>query len=373
MRAVMLLVTVAVGGCHEYDPIDCSGDSECTLHSGGLCHEASSGRRWCSYPDTEGTCESGRRWSEVAGPAVAGECVGLDELPPDAAPPVSDGGEDGSLPVDAGVDAPSGDASASGDWTVPAVVLDTTGLAQPRDPWIASDGLSLYFTAFVSGQRTNLYLATRASTSLPFGAPAPIAALNSADNDYNPVVAPDNLEILFARWSEAAGTQPKIMRATRASQAVAWQPPVETGLLGYPSSISADGLVLYYAPHYSSACASGTAPCFFRAARPTLGGTWGGPVQFDLSSDADYLRSPAVSSDGSRVLVSGAAASSGNPMIMEGVAVGDGFGEFVGIPALEIGVDLIEGAVWSATETEIYFAGDPVGSTGLKLYVSVRQ
>ena len=76
--------------------VECSRDSNCNLEADGQCQAACSGRKWCSYPDTD--CSSGTRWSDFdTGDGLSGNCLKAADLCPtvDAGPP------DASL-IDAG-------------------------------------------------------------------------------------------------------------------------------------------------------------------------------------------------------------------------------------------------------------------------------
>jgi len=111
MRAValiLLVVVVSLAACGGRANVQCEQDANCDLNGGGVCALASTGGRWCSYPDTD--CPSGYRYSnhQVAD-GISGICVPDTSIPPNA-----DAGVDGvSIDVAVGVDA-SVDASVDG-------------------------------------------------------------------------------------------------------------------------------------------------------------------------------------------------------------------------------------------------------------------
>ena len=62
------------------------------------------------------------------------------------------------------------------------------------------DGLTLYFSSLRSGGAggDDLWSSTRASTSVPFGAPVNLAEINSADSESGPASSGDGLTLFFA-------------------------------------------------------------------------------------------------------------------------------------------------------------------------------
>lgn len=177
-------------------------------------------------------------------------------------------------------------------------------------PQLTPDGLELYFHADVPGRSppSDVFVATRTSTSLEFGPSEPVLALaqstvgelsvfplehaiylnvqavpGQALSTYraartvggvaaptpvegipvgaeNPVVSADERTILFARRD---GSEPyEIWIATRSSPAVAFDPPrpvagVNTGLDEWPTYLTADGCRLYFQRRVADTSASG--------------------------------------------------------------------------------------------------------------------
>ena len=81
-------------------------------------------------------------------------------------------------------------------------------------PFLTPDGLDVYFSSRRAGGMgdKDLYHATRASTGDPFGAPTPVTQLNSVEEDEDPVVSADGLELYF---SSVRGGNADIYRARR--------------------------------------------------------------------------------------------------------------------------------------------------------------
>lgn len=98
----MIALCIAVlnaGGCGapSLSAFGCESSDSCNLLAGGMC-EPYEGSSWCSYAD--GTCGSGRRWSEQATVTIAGSCIGEE---PDT---MVDGGTDTGGGGDSGVGDP---------------------------------------------------------------------------------------------------------------------------------------------------------------------------------------------------------------------------------------------------------------------------
>jgi sugar lactone lactonase YvrE len=89
MRHVyMALPAVALAGtpmaCGNYANVQCESDPNCNLTTGGICAPASTGNRWCAYPDPN--CPGGFRYSDLdVGDGLSGVCVAQADagVPPD--------------------------------------------------------------------------------------------------------------------------------------------------------------------------------------------------------------------------------------------------------------------------------------------------
>lgn len=126
-----------------------------------------------------------------------------------------DGGEsshDAGLPPDASV--------TLGPWGTPTVVPGASSSANNEDdPTISSDGLELYYALQVPGNPKDLYVMTRASTTVAFESPVALTGFNTlAGSEESPRLAYDDLSIYFGRDGD-------IYRATRAATADAWGAP----------------------------------------------------------------------------------------------------------------------------------------------------
>lgn len=116
--------------------------------------------------------------------------------------------------------------------------------------WIRSDGLVGYFSTAKAGQDItglDLFRVERGSTSSAFGAPAAVAELDSPAIDVNAVLTDDELELYFT--SNRAGAN-AVYRSRRTTRADGFGAPVIVDELAAakvvaPVSLSADGCVMY--------------------------------------------------------------------------------------------------------------------------------
>jgi hypothetical protein len=112
---------------------------------------------------------------------------------------------------------------------------------------LSADGLSLYFAPYApSGQ--SIQVATRSSTTLPFGRPAPVAVDGLSDFSANPALSPDERVMVFV---SGQGTN-DLYYAVRPSRVATFGAPVQVpnvnapGVFDGESEVSADGCEIYF-------------------------------------------------------------------------------------------------------------------------------
>jgi hypothetical protein len=106
--------------------------------------------------------------------------------------------------------------SPAGSWSPPLPVPGANGAFDEDSPY-TRDGLTIYFSSDRPGSmgETNIWRATRESTSEPFGTPEPVEELNSDKREEDPWLSPDGKTIWFA--SARSGDVFNIFTATRPS------------------------------------------------------------------------------------------------------------------------------------------------------------
>jgi hypothetical protein len=82
----------------------------------------------------------------------------------------------------------------------PTVVAELSSSSDDFQPQISEDGLTALLASNRPGGlgQSDLWFATRASTSMPFGAPTPLTELNSADTDQAGWLSADRCRIYFS-------------------------------------------------------------------------------------------------------------------------------------------------------------------------------
>jgi Tol biopolymer transport system component len=141
---------------------------------------------------------------------------------------------------------------AADAWTAPVVSTDPdTANVADQGAALTADGLVVSFASSRAGGsgNTDLWQATRASTTEPFGSAdhAPYAAIDTSGIEADPDLSADGLIIVY---SNQTGTQ-SIEFATRATRADAFDAPQVITIAGAPASlnnprVSPDQLVLFY-------------------------------------------------------------------------------------------------------------------------------
>jgi len=136
-------------------------------------------------------------------------------------------------------------APGSANWGTPAA-LATVNSATLTEKWYMPCGTHYIVVQSTAASGTDLL------EGIIGGAPAPITALNSAQNETGTFLTPDCLTIYFA---SARATPQKIYKATRPAITAAWQPP--TPVIDFPISggngnqedpwMSADGRTFVFA------------------------------------------------------------------------------------------------------------------------------
>lgn len=219
-------------------------------------------------------------------------------------------------------------------------------------PSISTDGLALYF-ARVEGTYDDVLVATRKTTSDPFGAPSKLA-FNTGARETDPEISANNLELFIV---DNVG----VKRLTRPTPADAFTAPQPVALVssdwnGGPS-LSADGLTLY---HHVCTQSVGCAGKLARATRSSLAApfvTQGLIKELDVSAALDGW--PSISFDGLELFFETERNGQGEIYVARRASTADAFQSPEKVP-LGIGGALPE--------------GDPdLSADGETLYLSVHD
>lgn len=209
---------------------------------------------------------------------------------------------DASTPVppdDASTPVPP-DAGAACVWTAFGPPIRVFGI-EGDDDWLGSvsaDGKALVFDRYFETTLNDIFVATRSSVDVPFGAAMPIDELNTPDVDATAALVAGGLEIYFA--SERMPTPfMGLWRAQRAAADGAFQAPTPVeevnagGDVGEPS-LTPDGLVIYFDSTRSGA--AGGRDIWF-AERPSPDAPFSPPQPVNALNTTASERAPGISAD----------------------------------------------------------------------------
>lgn len=184
--------------------------------------------------------------------------------------------------------------------------LSTSG--SERDPWISSDGLTLYYAGHpLVGGTSEIYRASRLSTTQPFGNAAPQLSLNRSDSDESRAALTPDEKMLVLASNRGNGTKFDIYITTRTDTAVDFGSPDTRHLNNVDAGgdddfdpfLTPDGLRLYLAPVPPGA---GARQHISLATRPDIGSDFSSPVPVSALMSQSLDGDPALSLD-ERIIV----------------------------------------------------------------------
>jgi hypothetical protein len=135
-------------------------------------------------------------------------------------------------------------------WGAPVNIGPAVNSQHAVSPSLSADGLSLYFQSHRPGhigEHCDIMVATRATTSDPFGSPVFLSNVNSLDGEWMPDISADGRTIFFSR-----STCTVLWMATRATVHDDFGPPVRLpaqinlACTNASPTLSADGRTLYF-------------------------------------------------------------------------------------------------------------------------------
>lgn len=139
-------------------------------------------------------------------------------------------------------------SSTSSSFGSPAIVANVNTASEEEPTWINATGTILYMSSLASG-RWKLQRATRADASQAFGTPTALDELNAADSDEWGATLTEDQRTVFFYSSRAGGGD--VFTATRASTSVGFGAPVavaelnDPAALDWPTMVSPDGCAIY--------------------------------------------------------------------------------------------------------------------------------
>ena len=185
----------------------------------------------------------------------------------------------------------------------PTNVAATNSPFSDFGPDISPDGLTLYF---VSTRDTpigqgDVFVTTRSSVNDPFGPPQLVDGVNTSFDDGGPSATADGLTLYFSSIRPGGVGSYDMWVATRASvndpfgNVMNLGAPVNSTVADGPSTVTADGLTLYF----GSARVGGTDPRdLYVSTRATTSDSWGVPANLTAINTPHADGGPNLSPDG---------------------------------------------------------------------------
>ncbi|MBI5511565.1 MAG: PD40 domain-containing protein [Deltaproteobacteria bacterium] len=167
-------------------------------------------------------------------PGLGSPCDG-----PDADPCADDANvacTDGGLSCSAG---PAGcDATALPPFGPPVLLAELNTPSGEDDPTLTGDLLEILFDSNRPGGLGggDLWRATRASSSAPFGPPVNVTELNSTGSETTPEITPDGLTLFFGSDRPGGAGSHDLYVSTRASRSAPWAAPARVAELATSSA-----------------------------------------------------------------------------------------------------------------------------------------
>jgi Tol biopolymer transport system component len=267
-----------------------------------------------------------------------------------------------------------------GPFSAPQNLAAVNSTADDLDPWLSGDGLSLYVSTFRTGGAggSDLWVASRQSTSSPFSSIAPVVNVNSTADDAAAAGTPDTLLLVFASARTGTLGLQDLMFATRQQAGDEFGAPAF--LTGLNSSshdsdpaLTADGLLLCYSTDRSSGWNGRDIWC---ATRATASSSFGDPEELTDVTSTDSDTDPCLSGDGLTIFFSSTRdGGSGGSDIWTASRLDRSlpFGAATRVAEL-CSTSNDWGAALSADGMTIYFASDRAGGVGLlDVWVATRS
>ena len=168
--------------------------------------------------------------------------------------------------------------SVASPFSAPAPITAVNGPTNDSDPALSADGLTLYFQSDrAGGTMGDIYVATRAALVNAFGTPAPVANVNTADDETQPALDADGSLWLSSTRDGGAGGY-DLYRAP--SSAGGFETPVAVTELNSPgdewsATLSSDGLTIFFSSNRGGGAG---AYDIYVATRASVGASFSAPT-----------------------------------------------------------------------------------------------
>jgi hypothetical protein len=247
---------------------------------------------------------------------------------------------------------------------VPVAGLDTT--FDDQGARLTADELTVVFARSRANGTSDLYMATRATIADAFGEPMLLGTVNSVNSELWPTLSPDTLLLLFD--SDRATTKFHVFITRRTDAAATFGPPAASVALadGDDQPLLANGAALYFTSSVRTGLGMGD---IWRVDIDSTGAA-GTPAAVigDINSAADET-APAVTAD-ERVM---AFSRTGDVYLASRSSPADGFGTATAVAGLADPAAR-EAPTWISPDgCHLYVQSDTAGGMGgIDLYMASR-
>jgi hypothetical protein len=202
-------------------------------------------------------------------------------------------------PPDSAVSTPPDSGGlGSGPFGAPTLIAAVSDpQSDNEDPSLTADELEIYFMS-TRGGSTAVWVAARASAGGDWGAAQAVAEINSSAGEAEPFIAQDGLTLWFTRNGESdAGADHHIWVTTRATRTTPWNTPQPVSELW--SSTGSDGKASVDQAQLLMVLASNRAGGaggydIYMSSRATTGDPWSTPVNVSAVNTTDDERDPFI-------------------------------------------------------------------------------
>jgi hypothetical protein len=207
--------------------------------------------------------------------------------------------------------ASTGGADADLAFSNPANLGPTVNSADDEyDPSISADRLELYFNSYRSGGlgQADLWVTTRKTKADPWGSPVNLGpTVNSPAGDKAPCISADGLSLYFSSGRSGGHGDQDLWVTTRKTKNAPWGEPVNLGPTvnseagEHSPSISTDGLTLYFAEQSEKLDRPGGlgGGDIWVTMRKTKADPWASPVNLGPTVNSPaWDQAPSISDDG---------------------------------------------------------------------------
>jgi hypothetical protein len=163
------------------------------------------------------------------------------------------------------------------------LVTELAALSRTDNPTLTADLREIFFTSDRVSGNGDVWFATRAAASGPFGAPAPVLAVNTAGFETSAAIASDGLTLWFGSDRAGGAGGVDVWAAQRPSRDGPWSTPVNVVALSSPADDiprppGQDGLVMPMASGRPTPGNSNGEYQTYFAARGSVGAPFAAPV-----------------------------------------------------------------------------------------------